>query len=82
MAADSGHDGHVGHEVGNSAEIIPKHPVSKTRSLVEVLPQKTFNLLIFHKNKVEGAVECCVNQVCQTEIEDEDVRDTSHLFVV
>ena len=79
MAADSGHDGHVGHEVGNSAEIIPKHPVSKTRSLVKVPP--TFNLLIFHENKVEGAVKCCVNQVSQTKIEDEDVCDTSHLLV-
>ena len=39
------------------------------------------NLLIFHENKIEGAVKCCVNQVCQTEIEDEDVGDTSHLLV-
>ena len=39
------------------------------------------NLLIFHEHKVEGAVKGCVNQVRQTEIEDEDVCDTSHLLV-
>ena len=38
-------------------------------------------LLIFHENKVEGAVKRRVDQVCQTEIEDEDVCDTSHLLV-
>ena len=43
--------------------------------------QNTFNLLIFHENKVEGAVKCCVYQVSQAKIEDEDVRDTSHLLV-
>ena len=39
------------------------------------------NLLIFHKDKVEGAVEDCVDEVCQTQIEDEDVCDSPHLLV-
>ena len=42
---------------------------------------KVENLLIFHKDKVEGAVEDCVDEVCQTQIEDEDVCDSSHLLI-
>ena len=42
---------------------------------------KVENLLIFHKDKVEGAVEDCVDEVCQTQIEDEDVCDSPHLLV-
>ena len=58
-----------------------KQDVLVSRNHGKVILQKTFNLLIFHENEIEGAVECCVNQVCQTEIEDEDVGDTSHLPV-
>ena len=31
VAADSGHDGQVGHEVRDAAEVVSEHPVSTTR---------------------------------------------------
>ena len=79
VAADRGHDGQVGHEVRDAAEVVSEHPVSTTR--YDRDNHSKVSILIFHENKVEGAVKCCVNQVSQTKIEDEDVCDTSHLPV-
>ena len=45
------------------------------------IPNKVLKSLVFHEDEVEGAVEDCVDEVCQTQIEDEDVCDSSHLLV-
>ena len=41
----------------------------------------TSSLPVFHEYVAEGAVEDCVEEVCNAEVEDEDVGDCSHLVV-
>ena len=43
--------------------------------------QKENKLLILHKYKVEGAVEEGVDEISETEVEDEEIRDSSHSLV-
>ena len=39
-------------------------------------------LLILHEDKVECTVEDCVNEICHTEIEDEQICDSLHFSVL
>ena len=39
------------------------------------------DLLIFHEYKVEDAVEEGVDEICETEVEDEEIGDSSHPLV-
>ena len=34
--------------------------------------------LVFHEDKVEGTVEECVDEICEAEVEDEQIGDCSH----
>ena len=40
------------------------------------------HLLILHEHKVEGTVEECVDEVCEAEVEDEQVSDGPHPPVI
>ena len=43
--------------------------------------QGRFHSLVLHEDVAEGAVEDCVDEVCHTEVEDEQVCNGSHPLV-
>ena len=54
---------------------------SRTSILISFSIASKKILLVLHKYKVENAVEDCIYQVCQCQVEYEKVCDGSHSFV-
>ena len=46
-----------------------------------LIPGPGIVLPVLHEYITEGAVEDCIEEVCNAEVEDEDVGDCSHLVV-
>ena len=73
----------MGHEVRQATEVGSKLPISLIELVESTKTQArgSLVLLVLHENEIEDAVKDGIYQVCESQVEDEEVCYSSHSLV-
>ena len=78
---DGGHNRQMRHEVSQATEVGSELPISLITFVKIKIYKIKCTVLVLHENEIEDAVKDGVYQVCESQVEDEEVCNSSHSLV-